>query len=474
MLKSGHRAIVGFAGDGVVEFANAASAHVFGRDPRELVGLSIERLFPQTFERLSATLDTCLWSIGRRCDGTPFPARLIVEPVEAGDGRERYVVRIATLAGDSAADPAMTAIINGVNDAATLWDHADRLILWNDRALEFHAGISGVIRLGTPFEEFVSRCVDAGTDAAALQQFVASNVARHRRATGVREEISIGARHLLVAERRLPGGAVVRLETDITDQKLREIELRAAKDKAEAASRSKSTFLANMSHELRTPLNAVIGFSDILKTQMLGPVGNPKYLEYANHISDSGAHLLHLVNYILDLSRVEAGRYELRREALAPGELVADVLRLVRLGADKSNLELHTTVAADLPAIMVDRRALRQVLLNILSNAIKFTPAGGRVSVSATARDGRVAIAVADTGIGIAKEDLPRLAHPFEQAGDAYARSQPGSGLGLAITKQLVELHGGSLTIDSAIGEGTTVVVALPISDGQAELPLED
>ncbi|HTI88319.1 MAG TPA: ATP-binding protein [Alphaproteobacteria bacterium] len=466
MVKSDHRAIVGFHENGLIEFANPAAARIFGR---ELVGLSLDSILPQAHERLMPSKRTRLWTIGHRADGTAFPARVIVEAISA-NGDCRFLARVAALTGVSLAEPTLTSLINGMSDSATLWDHADRLILWNDRALEIHAEIADILVLGASFTNIIARSADLERpDGSSREEFIASSLARHQSATGNREEIWIGRKCLAVAERQLPGGAVLRLETDVTAQKLYEVELRVAKEKAEAASHSKSTFLANMSHELRTPLNAVIGFSDILKSQMLGPIGNDKYLEYASHISDSGAHLLHLVNYILDLSRVEAGHYELRREPLGPGELIADVLRLMRIGADKANIELVTPVAADLPRILVDRRAIRQVLLNILSNAIKFTPAGGRVSITAESVDDMVAIVVADTGIGIAKEDLPRLAKPFEQAGDAYSRNQGGTGLGLAITKQLVQLHDGSMRIDSVIGEGTTVTVRLPISAGSLD-----
>jgi two-component system cell cycle sensor histidine kinase PleC len=465
MLKSDHRAVIGFHQNGLIEFANPEALRMFGRD---LVGTPLEDILPQAHERLMPQQRTRLWSIGRRADGSPFPARVIVEAIAESDNT-RFLARVASIAGMSTSEPTLTSLINGMTDAATLWDHADRLILWNDRAIEIHREIAETLVLGASFANFLSRCAELErADGSSRAAFIAGSMARHQSASGAREEMSIGSKCLLIAERQLPGGAVLRLETDVTAQKLHEVELRAAKEKAEAASHSKSTFLANMSHELRTPLNAVIGFSDILKSQLLGPIGNPKYLEYADHIADSGTHLLHLVNYILDLSRIEAGRYELRCEPLAPGELVADVLRLMRVSAEKSNIEVATAVAPELPSILVDRRAIRQVLLNILSNAIKFTPAGGRVSIKAEALKDAVAIVVTDTGIGIAKDDLPRLAKPFEQAGDAYARNQGGAGLGLAITKQLVLLHGGTMRIDSTLGEGTTVTVQLPTGGGSA------
>jgi signal transduction histidine kinase len=459
--------MLGFTESGVVEFANETITRMFGHASGGLIGATIEHLFPQSRERLIRLHNDSLWSIGRGRDGRTFPVRLSVNELPPSGDCRRFLATVSGLGEKRSTASALPMLIDCMNDGATIWDHADRLILWNDTAARIYADISDALRLGTSFPEFLACCLDRGLlscGADRRDEFILRHLAMHREASGLREETSIGARRVLVSERLLPGEAVLRLDTDITEQRTREIELRAAKEKAETANRSKSTFLANMSHELRTPLNAVIGFSDILKSELLGAMGNPKYVEYATCISDSGAHLLHLVNYILDLSRIEAGRYELRPEPLAPGELIADVIRLMRVSADESKLTLANKVAGDLPRIVVDRRAIRQVLLNILSNAIKFTPAEGTVSVSASLADDRLAIAVADTGIGIAAADLPRLANPFEQAGDTYARTQPGTGLGLAITKQLVELHGGRLEIESRVGEGTTVTIRLPLA----------
>jgi PAS domain S-box-containing protein len=466
VLEAQTQPIIGFAEDGTVEFASEAAEQMFGHASGALLGTPLERLLPQSRERLANLRNGILWSIGRRRDGNDFPVRLSVNDVPSQDGRSRSLAIINGLGDRCSASSAVPMLIDCMNDGATIWDHADRLILWNEHALRIYAAASEIFRPGTPYAEFLSCCIDRGLlscDGIGRDDFIREALARHRQAGGARYAISIGGKRVLVSERRLPGSAVIRLDTDISEQESREIELRAAKEKAEAASRSKSTFLANMSHELRTPLNAVIGFSDILKTELLGAIGNPKYVEYANCISDSGAHLLHLVNYILDLSRIEAGRYELRPEPLAPGELLADVLRLMRISADESKLKLVNAVAGDLPRIVIDRRAIRQVLLNILSNAIKFTPPGGDVAISASVDGNSLAIAVSDTGIGISEGDLPRLTNPFEQAGDVYARTQQGTGLGLAITKQLVELHGGSLHIGSRIGEGTTVTIRLPL-----------
>lgn len=474
ILDMPNRPMLGFTEKGVIEFSNQAANQIFGCESDELIGLQIDRLFPQSQARLVASYDDSLWSLGSQCDGEQFVARLIIRKFLSSDDCPRFLAIVKTLQHHSLESSALTTLIASINDAATVWDHADRLIQWNDHAAKIYAPISDVLRLGTPFAEFLTCCLDQeNRDNENLDRddSMRESLTRHRIADGSQEEISIVGKRLLVSERKMPGGILLRLETDITEQRFREAELLMSKEKAEASNRSKSTFLANMSHELRTPLNAVIGFSDILKTELLGTIGNPKYIEYATCISDSGAHLLHLVNYILDLSRIEAGRYELRPEPLAPADLIRDVIRLLRISATESELELIETIANDLPRIVVDRRAIRQALLNIISNAIKFTPAGGKVSIFASANENSLLIGITDTGIGIAEKDLPRLGNPFEQAGNAYSRSQPGTGLGLAITKQLIELHGGNLRIESELGSGTTVTITLPLAFTPPESP---
>ena len=242
----------------------------------------------------------------------------------------------------------------------------------------------------------------------------------------------------------------------------REILTAAVKD-AQSADRAKSEFLTNMSHELRTPLNAILGLSEMVKGELLGPLGVPAYKDYAEDIHESGSHLLAIINDILDISRIEAGRMVLQESTVEPAALIETCQRLVRARAQEAQLDLIIEDKAELPCVWADERALKQVLLNLLSNAIKFTPAGGEVRViTAIAPDGRFCMAVADTGIGIADADLPRVMAPFGQADSSLARGYEGTGLGLPLTKSLVELHGGRLELESELGRGTTVTVSLP------------
>jgi len=245
------------------------------------------------------------------------------------------------------------------------------------------------------------------------------------------------------------------------DNAIEEQHLRIAKDGAEAANRTKSEFLANMSHELRTPLNAVIGFSEIIRLEMFGPVGE-RYRGYATAIFNSGSHLLELINEILDLSKLEAGQFELSEEEIDLAGTVEACLHLVEALAQKSKIRLSTALDRDVRLIRGDDRRMRQVLINLLSNAVKFTPEGGQVRVSSFLKNGGLAIEVSDTGIGIAAEDIPKVMASFGQIESKISRKHEGSGLGLPLAKHLVELHGGTLTIESQVNVGTTVTVMLP------------
>jgi signal transduction histidine kinase len=238
-------------------------------------------------------------------------------------------------------------------------------------------------------------------------------------------------------------------------------DLTVALGQAAQASKAKSEFLASMSHELRTPLNAVIGFSDAMVLEIFGPMGD-RYKNYASDIRNSGAHLLSLINDVLDLSRLDAGHAELREEVFGLGELVSESLSLIQSQAQKADIAVSTDIADGLPALKADKRRIKQVLVNLLSNAVKFTPSGGRVTLSAQLTGAGLALAVADSGIGIAPDDIPKALEVFGQVDSSLARKYEGTGLGLPLSKQLMELHGGNLSLESQVNVGTTVTVTLP------------
>jgi two-component system cell cycle sensor histidine kinase PleC len=235
-----------------------------------------------------------------------------------------------------------------------------------------------------------------------------------------------------------------------------------ARDAAVKASRAKSMFLANMSHELRTPLNAVIGFADLMYSEVFGALGDPRYGEYAEHIHRAGQHLLTLINDVLDMSKIEAGKMELAFRDFSIDAKIRDCIALMQDRAAQGSIEL----AADLPpgtlTIHADQRALRQILVNLLSNAIKFTPEKGRVVTRARIVDGRLVLSVRDTGIGIPDDRIDDLGNPFVQLRATAGESHGGTGLGLALVRSLAELHGGTMRIESVLGAGTIVTVEIP------------
>ena len=248
---------------------------------------------------------------------------------------------------------------------------------------------------------------------------------------------------------------------------------RAAQLAADEANRAKSEFLANMSHELRTPLNAVLGFSDILRRQTFGPVGSPKYMDYANDIHASGKHLLELIDDILDVAKIESDKAEMEEEAIDVPGLVESALAMVRTRAHEGEVRLEVDLSDGLPPLLADRRKLKQILLNLLSNAVKFSPPGGEVALKVWSReDSGYVFQVADNGIGMALEDIPKALAPFGQVESALTRRYEGTGLGLPLAKSLVEMHSGSLDLQSQLGAGTTVTVRFPaerVVQGEAE-----
>ncbi|HEY8617127.1 PAS domain-containing sensor histidine kinase [Phenylobacterium sp.] len=261
--------------------------------------------------------------------------------------------------------------------------------------------------------------------------------------------------------RRMSSIRLVGALRDARAQRARETALDQARASAESQNAGKSRFLANMSHELRTPLNAIMGFSDIMKQRLFGPMPD-RYVEYAELVHESGAHLLELINDILDMSKIEAERFELAREAFDARDAVTSVLRLMRGQADRAGVTLRGVIPAEPLEADADRRALKQIALNLVSNALKFTPQGGAVTVTVQGAGEMLEIVVSDTGVGIAPQDLERLGRPFEQAGDAGQKAA-GAGLGLSLVRAFARLHGGEMTIESVLGEGTTVAVRMPV-----------
>jgi cell cycle sensor histidine kinase DivJ len=265
-----------------------------------------------------------------------------------------------------------------------------------------------------------------------------------------------------------PEAEVVAVLRDVTDRKLQEQALELARTAAEQADASKTRFLATMSHELRTPLNAIIGFSEMIVHEEAMMIDAARRKEYAQLINDSGQHLLSVVNGILDMSKMETGNFEISPEPFAPRAALLHCCNLLALKARDNGVDLITRAAEDLPVMNGDPRAFKQIALNLVANAIKFTERGGSVTVSAEVEGSRLMLRVTDTGVGIAAEDLARIGDPFFQAGKTYQRKHEGTGLGLSIVKSLVGLHNGEMNVESSVGEGTTVAVTLPLDFASA------
>ncbi len=259
------------------------------------------------------------------------------------------------------------------------------------------------------------------------------------------------------------GGIVV--IRDVTEQIRAESQLVESKETAELANRAKTEFLANISHELRTPLNAIIGFSDLIQRETFGPVGSPQYVDYIRDIHASGTHLHDVINDILDLAKVEAGKLELNEERFDLQAVIGRCVRVVAPRADENGLRLQEEIPADLPAVFGDERKIKQIIINLLGNAVKFTERGGKITIRAQmSASGGLEIVIADTGIGMAAADIPRALTPFSQVDSTMTRRHEGTGLGLPLTNSLVQLHGGTLSISSELGKGTSVTVWLPPS----------
>ncbi|MBV9559452.1 MAG: PAS domain S-box protein [Bradyrhizobium sp.] len=266
---------------------------------------------------------------------------------------------------------------------------------------------------------------------------------------------------------------VVAVMRDVTDRKLQEQELELVRCAAEQADAAKIRFLATMSHELRTPLNAIIGFSEMIVREEHLMLDAARRREYAQLINDSGQHLLSVVNGILDMSKMEAGNFEIAPEPFAPRPAVINCCNLLALKAREGGIDLVVNAPQDLPVITGDPRAFKQIVLNLVSNAIKFTERGGKVAVTSDVEGARLMLRVTDTGVGIAADDLKRIGDPFFQAGKTYQRRREGTGLGLSIVKNLLALHGGELKVQSRVDEGTTVTVALPLTIGRTDAKAE-
>lgn len=357
--------------------------------------------------------------------------------------------------------------VEALNELFVLWGPDDRLVLCNKRFREVNALVAETTEPGTLFADHIRAALEAGLYPRAAgreEDWYRERLERHRTPSGPFELKRQDGRWLMIDEQKLPDGSTVTISLDITERKRQEEVVRESREAAEEANRAKSQFLANMSHEIRTPLNAIVGMSDALTSGILGAPVDGRQLEYLSMIHQSGEHLAEIVEDILDLSRIEAGTTKLDRVDLSVPDEIAATVALTGNSAEKAGVRINLDVAKDLPSIHADRRLFRQCLLNLVSNAIKFTDSGGTVTISAQVADGVLLIGVKDTGAGISQKDLKRVFEPFVQVADQHTRAHSGTGLGLPIAKSLIEQHGGQLTADSTLGGGSTFRIHMPMA----------
>jgi PAS domain S-box-containing protein len=464
-------------GGGIVD-VNPAAAALFGYGADALIGMRLEDLLAEGNRaefslRLDRASDAPFDSVGRHRDGTAFPIRIVIKAPDTGSQSRLVVVRDLSER-------------RRTEEALRRSEMRFRSLVENLRDIIFYRGQPNgeVLLFGRDVDALAGTRTPEGT--ANLPKWYASihpddlgrymELENRRRVGGEGYTIEFRIRHAETGlERWVRERAYVVIDPetgeqfndgyimDIGREKVVQEQLRAAKEEAEVANRTKTLFLANMSHELRTPLNAIIGFSEIIQSQIFGPVGSDRYLAYAKDIRDSGKHLLEIINDILDLAKIEVGKFELHEEDCDVAAVIPSALRFVRDRAQASGLKVEMQLAANLPMVRADQRALKQILLNLLSNAIKFTPSGGRIEIGAgVAEDGRFRLSVSDSGIGMAAEDVPRALEAFGQIDNSLSRRYEGTGLGLPLVKAFAELHGGTIEIDSTVDVGTTVHVLLP------------
>ncbi|MEQ9329909.1 CHASE2 domain-containing protein [Thalassobaculum sp.] len=479
-------AIVTVDGQGRIVTANAGAERLFGRPVDQLVGLRIESLLTGTWAeavRLHAegALRDAVRSgrvvsaaVDRGADGPAVRTELTVAETAAGDRVFVIVLRdiSARLDAEAAARQAGERLHDGIGritDGFALFGPDRRLVICNDRFLDMLGEAGATARPGVRFDTIMERYAEtsrAPVDAVdRARDWLGERMAAFVRAAEPRVQECLDGRWFRIDERPTAEGGLVGVYSDITELKWREMEMSEAMLRAEAASSAKSTFLANMSHELRTPLNAVIGFADLMKRELFGPLGNEHYRAYVADIIDSGSKLLAMIEAILEFSRSEhASLAETGKDGDMQAAVEA-VLRDVRPAALERDVTVAAEVQEGMPSLAVDEAILYQIMQNLVSNAVKFSPTGSRVTLRAfVSDDGRPAMVVTDHGLGIPADMIEKVTQPFWQRQGPLVRSHGGVGLGLAIVKAHVDTLGGELRFESEVDRGTTVTVLLPDS----------
>jgi PAS domain S-box-containing protein len=476
--------------EGTIKSANPAAERILGRKSAELVERSFASFVPSLPAEKGAAWLAYLAEERQPQEASvqgPTGAAIATEIAVTrlpDEPSAAFIVVLRDIAERKAAIAAAARNLNRLKDAIdsvgsgfVLFDADERLVTCNQHLRALYPAIAHMLVPGWHVEDLVRAKVvsnNPGAPRHEIERLVAERLRQFRNPGEPFEYSAGGNRWLQVNERRTSEGGIVGIHTDITQAREDERKLRAAYEQAQTANQSKSQFLANMSHELRTPLNAVIGFSDVMKAEMMGPLGSDLYRGYAKDIHDSASHLLAIINDILDISSIESGVHRLKESLLSPDEVCRSVEKLMSNRIEWAGIGLEVSIKGVTGGLWADDRQVKQMLLNLVSNAVKFSPEETRITLTVTqSSDRSIQFAVADQGIGIAASDMERVLRPFEQVENAFSRSHDGVGLGLALVQSMAQAHGATLRIDSTLGEGTTVTIAFPPSRHR-ELAHED
>ncbi|HKP26118.1 MAG TPA: CHASE2 domain-containing protein [Dongiaceae bacterium] len=465
--------------DGTIKSANPAAERILGRKSAELVERSFASFVPSLPAEKGAAWLAYLAeerqpqeASVQGPDGVAVATEIAVTRLP-DEPSAAFIVVLRDIVERTAAIAAAARNLNRLKDAIdsigsgfALFDADERLVTCNQHLRALYPSIAHMLVPGWHVEDLVRAKVIANNPGAPgheIERQVADRLRRFRNPGEAFEYSAGGNRWLQISERRTSEGGIVGIHTDITQARQQESQLRAAYEQAQVASRTKSQFLANMSHELRTPLNAVIGFSEVMKAELMGPLGSELYRGYTKDIHDSATHLLAIINDILDISSIESGVHRLKESLLSPEEVCRSVETLMSGRMEWAGIQLVVSVKGVTGGLWADNRLVKQMLLNLVSNAVKFSASDTRILLSVTQTGDRaIRFSVEDQGIGIAAADIERILRPFEQVENAWSRSHDGVGLGLALVQSMVQAHDAALRIDSAVGEGTTVTIVFP------------